>query len=178
MHATWPRETHLTVVLSQQQRGPSSFGQPSIDGRGAPGAGLQVNPPFLFSLKGFKYEALIKLFGAQVDTGLMDLLHVLLATGGETPLKWCWFTASEKKDLLEEMQFVWKGLICCSIAVTYRHFSERQRAANALELHFLYSQQGAWGLYLVHPISVFDQVCVLGMKNSIFQSLKHLACSI
>lgn len=38
-------------------------------------AGLQVNHPFLFSLKRFEYEALIKQFGGQVNTCIMDQLH-------------------------------------------------------------------------------------------------------
>lgn len=39
------------------------------------GTGLQVNHPSQFPLKGFKNEALIKLFGGQVNMGIMDLLH-------------------------------------------------------------------------------------------------------
>lgn len=41
------------------------------------GTGLQDNHPLLFSLKDFKYEALMKLSEGQVNTdNILDLLHV------------------------------------------------------------------------------------------------------
>lgn len=104
------------------------------------GTGLQDNRPFLFSLKDFKYEALMKLFGGQVNTGsILDLLHFWQPEAelhySDVDSLHLW--ATKMKDLLEWKQFIWKGSIRGSVAKTYWRFSERWRAANALKVHFL-----------------------------------------